>query len=209
MRLPRGDEDLQTVRAVQDGDRNAFRSLLDRHGDPVHAVILRLVGDSDLAEELAQETFVRAYTAIGSFRGESQVRTGLLQIAINLCRDQGRSEKRRPVVVSVDQPHPVRNPRDTLVDDTGHDPLRTLEQKEVAARLERELLQLPAEYREVFLLKHVEGLSYEAISRVTGVSVGTLKVRAHRSRRMLRERLTTSAEVEVRNGGHSGAIHRR
>ena len=210
MLLSHGDEDLQTVRAVQGGDRNAFRSLLDRHGDAVYSVILRLTGDSDLAEELAQETFVRAYTAIGGFRGESRVRTWLIQIAVNLARDRVRSERRRPVIISVDQREPgAADSRESIVDDAGHDPLRTLERKETSARLERELLELPVEYREVFLLKHVEGLSYEAISRITGASVGSLKVRAHRSRRMLRERLATAAELEVGDGRHSGAISRR
>jgi RNA polymerase sigma-70 factor (ECF subfamily) len=204
------DEDLQTVRAVQGGDRNAFRALLDRHGDAVYSVLLRLIGDADLAEELAQETFVRAYAALGAFRGDSRVRTWLIQIAVNLVRDRVRSEMRRPVIVSIDQREPSAiDSRDSLVDDPRTDPVRALEQEEIASRLERELARLPVEYREVFLLKHVEGLSYEAIARITGDSVGSLKVRAHRSRRLLRERLAAAPEAEVEDGRDRSAISRR
>jgi len=183
---------------------------MDRHGDAVFSVLLRLVGVRDLAEDMAQETFVRAYSAIRDFRGESQFRTWLIQIAVNLARDRARSESRRPVIISLDQDDPgTLSARDSLVDHAQPDPIRLLEQEEVSSRLEQELLRLPAEYREVFVLKHVEGLSYGAIARITGDTVGSLKVRTHRSRRMLRERFGAAPEAEVENGRDPGAISRR
>jgi RNA polymerase sigma-70 factor (ECF subfamily) len=87
------------------------------------------------------------------------------------------------------------------------DPLRRLIRRELVARLEKELLRLPDEYREVFVLKHIEGLSYETIARMTGDSVGTLKVRAHRSRMKLRKRLSSEGEsAEESHGRDPGAL---
>jgi RNA polymerase sigma-70 factor (ECF subfamily) len=87
------------------------------------------------------------------------------------------------------------------------DPLRRLIRKELLTRLEKELFRLPNEYREVFVLKHIEGLSYETIAQMTGDSVGTLKVRAHRSRMKLRKRLSSEGEgAEEGHGRAPGAL---
>jgi len=176
----------------------------------VYAILRRLVRDPDLAEELAQETFVRAFSGIGRFRGESSVGTWLIQIAVNLARDHRRAEGLRPVLVPIEQGREVSGRSRVW----GHrerntDPLHTLEHKELVATLEQELARLPGDYREVFLLKHVHGHSYEEIARMTGDSVGTLKVRAHRSRRMLRERLAARTGAEESDGSRSGTLSRR
>ena len=212
--MPLDDEDCRSIQAVREGDGDAFRALVDRHGGTVHSVLRRLVDDADLAEELAQETFVRAYTGIRAFRGESGVGTWLVQIAVNLVRDRRRATKRAVPVLSLDRVAelsagnvPLTNTSDA---DGRANPLRTLLRKELVTRLEKEVLRLPNEYREVFVLKHIEGLSYKTIAEMTGDSVGTLKVRAHRSRMKLKKRLSSGEDgTEECYGRDPGALSGR
>jgi len=208
--LPLADEDRFTFDAIRGGSIDAFRDFVERHGDVVYSVLRRLVGSPDLAEELAQETFVRAYEGLDGFRGESGFRTWLVQIAINLVRDRRRAARRSPTVVSLeelrarsssDADPPERRP--------SVEPIGMLAQREVATRLERELERLPADYREAFVLKHIEGMPYEQIARVTGQSIGCLKVRVHRARARLREALADVAGEEQGHGRIIGTIPRR
>lgn len=208
--MPLTDDDRSTVSAVRRGATDAFRDLVDRHGDVVYAVLLRLVGVPDLAEELAQETFVRAYEGLDGFRGESGFRTWLVQIAVNLVRDRRRAARRSPKVVSFEE---LRARSDADADPPEErpsvEPLGRLAQREVSARLEQELERLPMDYREAFVLKHVEGMPYEEIARITGQTVGCLKVRVHRARGRLKRALADDTREEHGHGRVVGTIPRR
>jgi RNA polymerase sigma-70 factor (ECF subfamily) len=181
------DEDGPVVRAVLEGDTEAFRTLVERHRTRVYGLLRRLVGDPDVGEELAQETFVRAYRGLGGFRAEARFGTWLLQIAVHAARDHLRATRRALILpleeLAESDPAALAETHGTF------DPLAALEERELAERLEGALTRLPAEYREVFVLKHVEEMPYEEISALTGASVGTLKVRAHRARKLLRDHL--------------------
>jgi len=184
------DEDLALVRAVRSGETEAFRTLVERHRRRLYAVLLRLSGNPDLAEELAQETFVKAYQALGNFRGESSFGTWLVQIAIHASRDRMRAARRRDMV-SLEAPRESTGPRLVLVDASpAADPGFEIEAEEARSLMRRALADLPPEYREVLVLKHFEGCAYGEIASMTGDSVGTLKVRAYRARQMLKDRLT-------------------
>jgi RNA polymerase sigma-70 factor (ECF subfamily) len=208
--LPLADEDRSTVAAVRRGSTEAFREIVDRHGDFVYSVLRRLVGSPDLADELAQETFVRAYEGLDGFRGESGLRTWLVQIAINLVRDRRRAARRSPQVVSLEELRERSRidaePRDERA---SVEPIGRLAQREVSKRLEQELERLPLEYREAFVLKHVEGLRYEEIARITGQSIGCLKVRTHRARVRLRQALADVAQEGRDHGRLVGTLPRR
>lgn len=208
--MPLADEDRFTFDAIRGGSIDAFRDFVERHGDVVYSVLRRLVGSPDLAEELAQETFVRAYEGLDGFRGESGFRTWLVQIAINLVRDRRRAARRSPTVVSLEELR-ARSSIDADPPDQrpSVEPVGRLAQREVSARLERELEQLPVDYREAFVLKHVEGMPYEEMARITGQSVGCLKVRVHRARARLREALADVAREEQGHGRIIGTIPRR
>jgi RNA polymerase sigma-70 factor (ECF subfamily) len=199
--VPETADEIGVIEQVRAGDRDAFRSLVEHHQEAVYSIILRLVRNPDLAEELAQEAFVRAYASLHAFRGASSFRTWVIQIALNLVRDRHRSEGRRPVLVSLDELKHRANRAD--------DPDLNLAHGELSARLERAIGRLPREYREVFLLKHVEGLSYQEIATTTGVSIGALKVRAHRARLRLRESLSDRSTGGWENGRHTGALSGR
>ena len=153
-----------------------------------------------LNAELAQDAFVKAYLNLDSFRGDSSFGTWVVQIAIHAARDVFRRNHRDQMhgVISLEQFLEQSATREIPPDRNQRDALSLLQLKESGERLERELEALPAPYREVFVLKHVEGWSFEQISETTGDSVGSLKVRAHRARRMLRDALSRSAARERR-----------
>jgi RNA polymerase sigma-70 factor (ECF subfamily) len=208
--LPLDDQDRSSVDAVGRGTTEAFRDIVGRHGDLVHSVLRRLVGDPDLANELAQEAFVKAYEGLEGFRGDSSLRTWLVQIALNLVRDRRRSMRRSPTVVSLDELR-ERSARDLEPEDerASTEPTRELTRREVVDRIGRELRRLPLEYREAFLLKHVEGMSYDEMAKVTGQSIGCLKVRVHRARAKLRTALADDATKGRGHGRLAGALSRR
>jgi RNA polymerase sigma-70 factor (ECF subfamily) len=184
------EDDLAIVEAVRNGETEEFRTLVERHKRRLYAVILRLVGDPSLAEELAQESFVRAFRALRDFRRESSFGTWLVQIGIHAARDRMRGLRRRSEL-SLDAPPPVGRPRLELVDTSpAADPGFEVEAEEERSLMRTALASLPPEYREVLVLKHFESWSYDEIASATGDSVGTLRVRAFRARQLLRERLT-------------------
>jgi RNA polymerase sigma-70 factor (ECF subfamily) len=188
------EKDDAIVRAVQTGRTEAFAELVTRHKDKVYAILLRLVRDPDAAEELAQETFVRAWRGLGGFRGESLFGTWLVQIAIHLARDRMR-ERRRNRTVSLDELLEKSADDSVLMDiRSGRDALSEISDRDMIRRLEAALDDLPAAYREVFVLHHIEDVPYEEIASMTGDSVGSLKVRAHRARRLLKDAISPDAE---------------
>jgi RNA polymerase sigma-70 factor, ECF subfamily len=173
--------DAQIIAVVLAGDREAYRILVERYQDRVFGVLLRLVGDRVLAEDAAQEAFVKAYLSLARFRGDSTFGTWLVQIAVHAARDRTRQQQRR-------QRHETGNEDDGFeIPAAGPDALTKLIRAEDRARLEMALQRLPDDYREVLVLKHVEGWSFEEIAAQARASVGSLKVRAHRARRLLRQ----------------------
>ena len=189
-------DDAIIVEAVQDGDTEAFRHLVDRHRNTIYRILLRLVSDPHQAEELAQETFIRAWRALDSFRGDARFSTWLIQIAVHAARDHHRS-KGRSKLVSLDELQEQNSSRAQIEEHrSAFDPSSRLAERELGERLKKGIDLLPASYREVFVLRHLEEIPYEEIAAATGSSVGSLKVRSHRARRMLREYL--------RDGGGKG-----
>jgi RNA polymerase sigma-70 factor (ECF subfamily) len=186
------NDDSAVVQAVRDGDTEAFRLLVERHQGRLIAVLFRLVGNRDLAEELAHETFVKAFKGLGSFEGRARFGTWLIQIGIHAARDHLRRTRklRRQGIVSLDA---LREARATEADPEdpswAANPMAALRNNETGDMIQTALGTLPADYREVLLLKHLEGWSYEDIAALTGDSIGTLKVRAHRARKLLKAEL--------------------
>ncbi len=186
------DQDRAAVVAVKSGDTDAFRGLVDRHKSRIYGTLLSLVGDADLAEELAQETFVKAFLGLSGFREDSSFSTWLVQIAIHGARDHRRkmSRLRKRRVISLDALRETMRhelePADTR---RSADPSAGVDAHEEISMVREALAQLPPEYREIIVLKHFQEWPYEQIANSTGDTVGTLKVRAHRARRLLKERL--------------------
>lgn len=194
------DPDRAIVAAVKAGDTEAFRGLVDRHKGRVYGVLMSLVGDEALAEELAQDTFVKAYTGLAGFQENATFGTWLVQIAIHNARDHRRRTQRmrRHRVVSLEALREAREDTFEPPDTTRRaDPSSAIESEQDRNRVWMALSRIPAEYREVIVLKHLLGWSYEEIAASTGDSTGTLKVRAHRARRMMHDYLV---EIETHTG---------
>ncbi len=180
---------------AQAGDLAAFDELVRRHQREVFAVALRMLGDRDEAEDVAQDAFVRAYQALGSFRREAKVSTWLVSITINLCRNRRRwwARRRRVIVASVDDP--IETPEGSLaheVADPAPTPATAAQRQEQSERLMTLLQKLDASSRAVIILRDVQGDSYEEIAEALHLRVGTVKSRLSRARLQLRAMLKGS-----------------
>ncbi|HSG28268.1 MAG TPA: sigma-70 family RNA polymerase sigma factor [Candidatus Krumholzibacterium sp.] len=175
------DEDL--ILKVQEGQNQAFDILVGRYKNRLYAYLFRLLGNESEAEEFAQETFVRAYVHADKYRTVAKFSTWLYTIATNLVRNRIRNIKRRPTMVSM------------WTDDKGSDEGRWVEIKDDAPSPEdamdrrklNELIQsaiekIPAKYRPSFVLREINGLTYEEISAATGLKLGTVRSRINRGR---------------------------
>ncbi len=191
--------DAQIIAAVLAGDREAYRHLVERYQDRVFGVLLRLVGDRELAEDAAQDAFVKAYLALPRFRGESTFGTWLVQIAIHAARDRVRRRQQRWRNETTDEEESFDIAASTP------DALQSLVRDEDRDRLLLALQTLPEDYREVLVLKHLEEWSFEEIAQHAQASVGSLKVRAHRARRLLRQSLEIAAPPPRRAARAAGA----
>ena len=187
------ESDDSAVRAARAGDTRAFERLVDRHKNRLFAMLVRLTGDAEAAEELAHEAFVRAYRGLARFRGEASFGTWLIQIAVNLARDRVR-ERRRDRTVSLDALLERDEDSPVFTDSRpGHDALVAVTERDLIRHFESALQELPPAYREAFVMHHIEDMPYAAIAEATGDSVGSLKVRVHRARRLLKEKLFPAA----------------
>ena len=161
------------------GDVDAFEELYRENAGRVYLLCLRMCGDPSLAEELAQEAFVRAWQKLGSFRGASAFSTWLHRVTVNVVLGNRRSTARREARVKV------------VGDDLPVDLAASETSPGQALDLERLIASLPAGARTVFVLHDVEGYRHKEIAHLTGLAVGTSKAQLHRARKLLRKALTS------------------
>jgi RNA polymerase sigma-70 factor (ECF subfamily) len=171
-----------TARA-RSGDHEAFRSIFERYARPIISFIYDMVGRRDLAEELAQETFVRAYKNLGAMREETKLSTWLFGIAKNVARESLRSRLREDHRVGIDDDRVVELSDDKLPPD------RELLDKELNGVIQNALGALDEDKRLVFTLKVFQQRSYEEIAEITGSSIPKLKTDLHRARAEMRRRI--------------------
>jgi RNA polymerase sigma-70 factor (ECF subfamily) len=184
--------DLALVRRAQANDRAAFNEIVLRYKAKVYNYINRMVHNVLDAEDLTQETFVRAYMSIGSFQSRASLNTWLFRIATNLCIDYSRKNKKAAgMTISLSQEN-ADDESDTEreIPDAVFDPQRVLLNKELGARLDEALRQLPEKLRTVVLLHDIEGLPYEEIASIVGCPLGTVKSRLFNARTALRDKLS-------------------
>lgn len=168
--------DAQVVRDVLAGDRDSYRLLVRRYGDVLHGHALRMAGSPDEAAELVQRALVQGFQKLHKCRDPERAGAWLFRILANLCKDHMRSPRRKDV--------PLTSLASALPSDA--DPASDAADAEIRARVWRALDALTPEQREAFVLKHVEGRSYEEIAAVMDLSVASLKMRVHRAREALR-----------------------
>lgn len=183
MATSRERSDADVVRDVLAGDRDAYRLLVRRYGDVLHGHALRMVRDPDAAADLVQRALVKGYQKLDTCDDPARVGAWLFRILANLSLDFVRSPRRRDLPLEATPALAGGNPG----------PDADAARAEFRGHLEAALERLTPEQREVFVLKHVDGLPYEEISAIMGLSVPALKMRAHRAREALRHLLEVYA----------------
>lgn len=179
--------DAELVQRTRQGDRDAFRVLVERHQRKIYGLLLGMLHDRDAAWETAQETFINAMRSLDRFKGEASFSTWLYRIAVNLAIDYQRREWRHPTTPLEDETlQHEESVQDALLRD---DPYRKAKDREIGARVRAAIDELTPEHRAAILLREVEGLSYEEISRVMQCAKGTVMSRLHYARKKLQAAL--------------------
>ncbi len=176
-----------TISDLQNGDSDSFRTLYEHTSGYVYTIALRMLGHRGEAEEVMQETFIRVFRKIRSFRHDSSFRTWLYRIVIRECFDRIRRRRRlSETVMSWSESAVDESGRLAISDAAQPNLLRT----ELKSRVENALLSIHPELRSTFILRDIEGLSYSEIGLVLGCSVGTVSSRLARARKQLAAQLT-------------------
>lgn len=185
-----GDNELDQalVQRVQKGDKRAFDLLVTRYQHRIISVIGRYVHDWADAQDVAQDTFIRAYRALGNFRGDSQFYTWLYKIAVNTAKNWLVSQGRRPPTDDVDATDAVQYDGGTRLRDTDT-PEHELMRREIEQTVSATVEALPDELRMAITLREVDGLSYEEIAETMGCPIGTVRSRIFRARDAIDQKL--------------------
>jgi RNA polymerase sigma-70 factor (ECF subfamily) len=184
-----GASDPEVVQWAQHGHEPAFRELVRRYERPVFSLLYRMVRDRALAEDLAQETFIKVLNGIKSYNPQFKFSSWIFKIANNAAIDHLR--RRDLDTLSLDGAPHATTPEEMSatalqLGDRGESPLQEVEARELGSAIERAIAKLRPEYRACILLRHVEGHSYEEIARILDLPLGTVKTYIHRGRNELR-----------------------
>ena len=172
--------DQELVEACRRGEREAFRALFEKHKDKVYSIALRYSGDQSAALDIAQDVFLKLFSSISSFRGESGFDSWLFRLVVNRCLDQRRRTRRiMPLVDGLLDL--LRTPEKSVIEEM----LRS----EMSSRVRTAVAALPPEQRMVIVLRYTQGLSYDEIAEALGCSSGTVASRLNRAHRTLERRL--------------------
>lgn len=170
------------------GDQRAYGYLVDKHRASVFHIINRIVRNTEAANDLVQETFMKAFASLPSYRSEYRFSTWLYKIAANSSIDFLR--KRRIQALSLDRPMETENGQvDIEVADYSYHPERDLERKERSFSIQEAIDALPPKYRDVIIYRHKDDKSYEEIADLLNVPIGTVKARIFRARELLKKKL--------------------
>lgn len=184
--------DLQLVERTVAGDQRAYELLVIKYQRRIERLIARMVKDTDLVQDIAQETFLRAYRALHQFRGEAQFYTWLYRIAVNTAKKALVDMRRNPVInesalqVSDDEDETFRSRHEPTTDET---PETVLAAQEIAAAVNAAMEALPEDLRQAVTLREIEGLSYEEIALAMECPIGTVRSRIFRAREAISARV--------------------
>jgi RNA polymerase sigma-70 factor (ECF subfamily) len=183
------DEDARLVLLCQKDDTKAFEGLVERHQKRMLNVAYRMLGDYEEACDVVQDAFLAAYRAIRSFRREAAFSTWLYGIVVNHARNRIRQAegRQRHEARSIDDPGLKDGSRQREIPDCGESAVERLEKKEIEARVQECIGALESEYREVLILRDIQGFSYEEIGDMLKLADGTVKSRLFRARAALKD----------------------
>jgi RNA polymerase sigma-70 factor (ECF subfamily) len=197
---PPTDSDSLLVERAVAGDQAAFELLVIKYQRRVERLIGRMVRQSNLVEDIAQETFIKAYRALHQFRGDAQFYTWLYRIAVNTAKKFLLELKRDPVVLQSDL-QPSDDDDETFYPATesitSETPESVLAAKEIAAEVNAALAELPDDLRQALTLREMEGMSYEDIAEVMNCPLGTVRSRIFRAREAVSARIKPMLEKQT------------
>jgi RNA polymerase sigma-70 factor, ECF subfamily len=180
----RSMDDADVVGMFLQGENRAFEELVDRYQGRLLNFIYRTIGDRDRAEDLTQEAFIRVHRHIARFDRSKKFSTWVYTIASNLAKNELRNRSRNPMVLfqSLREQQRDEEERPIEFEDPASRPDDLYRKRHLQALVEQSVAKLPEHHREVFVLRELEGKSYEEIADVTGVHLGTVKSRLNRAR---------------------------
>lgn len=178
------DTDAFLVARILDGDADCYAVLVGRYQASLFRYAVGMVRDGDLAADLVQDSFVKAYSSLGSCQDPNRFGAWVFRILVNRCKDHLKSRRR----------HTLPLEEDTATAADSDDPSLSADRADMREMVERALSTLPAAQREAFLLKHLEGRSYEEMAEMLGASVSALKMRVLRAREALQTQLRELAD---------------
>ena len=198
--MPAADSDALLVQRAVQGDQHAYELLVIKYQRRIERLIARMVRDVDAVEDIAQETFIRAWRALPKFRGEAQFYTWLYRIAVNTAKKALMERKRDPLVSehafkSADDENETSRTENELT--TSETPEALLASKEIAAAVNSAMDALPAELRQAISLREIEGLSYEEIAEMMNCPIGTVRSRIFRAREAISARVKPMLENQA------------
>jgi RNA polymerase sigma-70 factor (ECF subfamily) len=177
MSAPKTNDEHEIIRTCLNGHPEQYALLVDRYKDMAFTIAFRLLGDGDAANDMAQESFIAAYSGLRDFRQGSKFSSWLYRIVVNRCKDALKARREAIAVDDICDVVPART----------RTPEQVVSAHQTDDIIQKALARLPLDYREVIVLKHIEELSYDEIADILGVSTTALKVRAHRGREMLKQ----------------------
>jgi len=186
-------DDARLIESLRAGDENAYEELLSRFQQPVYTLAIRLLNDQSEAFDVVQEVFLKVFRNIGSFRGQSSLKTWIYRITVNEAHNTRRwffRHRRKEVELDTD-PEEMRNWKE-IIPDRNRSPFDVAVDHEQHVMIEAALERINPIFREAVVLRDITDQSYEDIAEILGVSLGTVKSRILRGREALREELASS-----------------
>jgi RNA polymerase sigma-70 factor (ECF subfamily) len=181
-------DDAELIELFQNGDTAAFDTLFTRYQKRTYRLVQRFVSNPEDASDLTQDAFIRAYQGLGDFKSQCQFYSWLYRITVNLCIDFLRKKSRSEVLL-YDFDESGELPMANIADPRSESPAKAVENKELRAHIRRAVRRLPPKQRQIFILRHWNGLSLKDIAAVVGRSDGTVKAHLLHAHRNLRKHL--------------------
>lgn len=194
VRMSEAQVDQLLVERVQKGDKHAFDLLINKYQHRIVSLVARYVNDHAEALDVAQEAFIKAYRALGNFRGDSAFYTWLYRIAINTAKNWLVAQKRRPPASDIDAVEAEQYDSDSRLKDKGT-PENELLREEIRQTIYRSIAELPEDLRTAIVLREMEGMSYEEIATTMECPIGTVRSRIFRAREAIDEQLRPLIEA--------------
>lgn len=202
------NDDKELVARAAQGDKEAYRLLVERYQQRAFAIAYDILKSREDAEDALQEAFVKAYISLRDFKGESSFYTWLYRIVYNMSLDFKRKFARRGgAAVEFDEALPPNNAQGAMISQSqsNENPHEFVIRKEQALRIQQVLGQISEEHRAVILLREVEGMNYDEIARVVGISKGTVMSRLHYARKKLQSALADIVPESMKTSGGATA----